>query len=145
MRNKLKSWIAFWAMLTASMVAFAAPVGPVLYSAILSNQMCVAWDSTTTVTAQTIDVPNPYSSGTISKMWMKTGGSGSPTFNASLQIAGTNVTGCTTIAATTSQASTNCTAANTTNAGDILSFVIASPSGTPNQAYVCAEISHPVE
>ena len=70
---------------------------------------------------------------------------GGGTFSGSLKINGTNVTSCNGVTVSgTSNTNTTCTAANTGSANDIISIVAASPSGTVNQAYVCAVFTHTV-
>jgi len=110
-------------------------------SSTLTNSKCVTWDSTTAVTAQTIDFPVEWTSYTITKMQSKVAGGGS--FTADLKIGGTNVTSCNAVSVSgTSNTNTTCTGANTGSANDIISVVTSSPSGTINQAYVCAVFTH---
>ncbi len=111
----------------------------------VTNSLGAAWDSTTTVTAQTVTILNPYATATITKMLYQTGGSGSPSFTAALQINGTPVTSCSVSVSSATPASTNCTGANTLGVNDKLQIVITSPSGTPNAATVTAVLTHPVE
>lgn len=109
----------------------------------ITDTICATWDSTTTVTAQTIDFPIAWTSFTITSVKAKTGGGGSFTYAA--QIAGVGVTSCNVVTVnSSSNVNTSCTAANTGSANAIVSLVIASPSGTVNQAYVCPVFTHTV-
>ncbi len=108
-----------------------------------TNEKCVTWDSTTAVTAQTIDFPIEWTTYTLTSVKAKTAGGGS--FTYAMQIGGTGVTSCNVVTVnSSSNVNTTCTAANTGSANDIVSMVIASPSGTVNQAYVCPVFSHTV-
>ena len=116
---------------------------PVTSASTVTNEKCQTFDSTTSVTAQTVDVPVEWTSYTITEMWSKVAGGG--TYTASLKINGTNVTSCNGVTVSgTSNTVTTCTAANTGSKHDIVSFVSASPSGTVNQSYVCAIFTHTV-
>jgi hypothetical protein len=98
----------------------------------------VVWDSNTTVANATIPVWNPkVASGTITSVTFYTGGTGTPSFTAGVQIGGTGVTGCSALSVSSSTATTtSCTAANTFTSTSQLTLVISSASGTPNQALV---------
>ncbi len=112
-------------------------------SQIVTDEICATWDSTTSVTAQTIDFPISWSSYTISKVKTKVGGGGS--FSVAVKIGGTNVTSCSAISVSGStNTNTSCTAANTGAVDDIVSVVVSSPAGTVNQAYVCPVFAHAV-
>lgn len=109
----------------------------------ITDTICATWDSTTSVTAQTIDFPIAWTSYTITSVKAKVGGGGSFTYAA--KIAGTGVTSCNVVTVnSSSNVNTTCTGANTGSANDIISLVIASPSGTVNQAYVCPVFTHTV-
>lgn len=109
----------------------------------VTDPICATWDSTTAVTAQTIDFPIAWSTYTISSVKAKTAGGGS--FTYALKIGGTAVTSCNVVTVNSSaNVNTSCTAANTGVVNDIVSVVVASPSGTVNQAYVCPVFSHSV-
>lgn len=108
-----------------------------------TDPVCATWDSTTAVTAQTIDFPVDWATYTITKVNAKTAGGGS--FTYAIKIGGTAVTSCNVITVnSSSNVNTTCTAANTGVGNDIISVVIASPSGTVNQAYVCPVFTHTV-
>lgn len=109
----------------------------------ITNSIGVGFPSTTAVTAQTITVPISWTSGTITAVHSAVNGGGS--FTYAIQINGTPVTGCNVITVSgSSDASTSCTAANVIAAGNQVSIIIASPSGTANQAYVFATVTHSV-
>lgn len=99
-----------------------------------------AWDSTATVPVFSYPViePWPYTnSGTISSVTYHTGGSGSPSFTFSLQINGTNITGCNAIVVNSgTDATTTCSGLNTIAAGQRLNLNITAITGTPNAAWV---------
>lgn len=108
-----------------------------------TDPTCATWDSTTAVTAQTIDFPVAWATYTITSVKAKVAGGGS--FTYAIQIGGTPVTSCNVVTVnSSSNVNTSCTAANTGSANDIVSIVIASPSGTVNQAYVCPVFTHTV-
>lgn len=109
----------------------------------VTDPTCATWDSTTAVTAQTIDFPVAWATYTITSVKAKVGGGGS--FTYAIKIAGTGVTSCNVVTVnSSSNVNTTCTAANTGAVNDIVSIVIASPSGTVNQAYVCPVFTHTV-
>lgn len=82
-------------------------------------------------------------SGTINSFVYHTGGS-SASFTATLQINGVNVTGCSAISvSSTTDSTATCSAAKTISAGQSLSLVIASTTGSPTSAIVQANISKP--
>lgn len=109
----------------------------------VTDPTCATWDSTTAVTAQTIDFPVAWSTYTITSVKAKVAGGGS--FTYAIKIGGTGVTSCNVVTVnSSSNVNTTCTAANTGSANDIVSVVIASPSGTVNQAYVCPVFTHTV-
>lgn len=109
-----------------------------------TNAKCITWDSTTAVTAQTIDFPVEWAGGyTITGAKAKVGGGGS--FTYAIQINGTAVTGLNVVPVTlVTNVDTAATALNTGALDDIISVVIASPSGTANRAYVCPVFAHTV-
>lgn len=108
-----------------------------------TDPTCATWDSTTAVTAQTIDFPVAWATYTITSVKAKVGGGGS--FTYAVKIGGAGVTSCNVVTVnSSSNVNTSCTAANTGAANDIVSIVIASPSGTVNQAYVCPVFTHTV-
>lgn len=101
------------------------------------------YDNQTTVHNDTIYVPRkwPWTTGTIGSFTYFTGGTSTPSFVVSLQINGTNITGCNAI--TVSSANTaaspgtaTCTALNTIASGQSLSMVTTGTSGTPFSAEV---------
>lgn len=107
----------------------------------LTSSLGAGWPSTTPVTAQTITVPIPWTSGTITNVHSAVNGGG--TFTYAFQINGTPVTGLNGITVSGSTDTvTTATGANTVAVGNQVSLVIASPSGTVNQAYVFATITH---
>jgi hypothetical protein len=110
-------------------------------SSTLTDTKCLTWDSTTSVVAQTVDFTPGWSSWTLTTAKTKVGGGGS--FTAGLQIGGSDVTSCNAISVSgATNTNTTCTAANTGTTNSIVSFVVSSPSGTVNQAYVCAVFTH---
>lgn len=111
----------------------------------------IVWlaDSVTGVHADTYYLPVfwPWTSGVIQSFKFFTGGSSTPSFVASLQIAGANVTGCNaiTVSASNTPASpgtATCTAANTINSGQALTLVITSVVGTPASAGISITYTH---
>lgn len=109
----------------------------------VTDPTCATWDSTTAVTAQTIDFPVAWATYTIASVKAKVAGGGS--FTYAIKIGGTGVTSCNVVTVnSSSNVNTTCTGANTGSANDIISVVIASPSGTVNQAYVCPVFTHTV-
>ena len=116
---------------------------PVTSASTVTNAKTVTWDNTTAVTAQTIEFPVEWTSYTITKVQTAVTGGGS--FTVAVKINGTNVTSCSAISVSgTSNTNTTCTAANTGSAGDQISVVISSPSGTVNTAYVSVVFTHTV-
>ena len=99
----------------------------------------VSWDSNTTVANATIPIWNPQlaGGGTITSVTYYTNGSGTPSFTADVKIGSTGVTSCSAISVSSATpATTTCTAANTFTSSSVLTVVISSASGTPNQALV---------
>ena len=83
-------------------------------------------------------------SGTIKSIVYHTGGTNTPTFTVSLQIAGTPVTGCNGLGvSSSSDTTTSCTAANTIINGQSLALVITGTSGSPASAVVQVNFSKP--
>lgn len=109
----------------------------------VTSPVPITWDSTTAVTAQTVEFPIVWTSGTITKVLTAVSGGGS--FSVAIKINGTNVTSCSAISVSgTSNTVTTCTAANTVALNDQVTAEISSPSGTVNQAYVTPVITHTV-
>jgi hypothetical protein len=111
------------------------------------SAIVVSWDSGTTVANTTIPaaVANWASGGKITSVTYATGGTSTPSFTAQVQIAGTNVTGCSAISVSSATpATTTCTAANSFAAGNLIQVIISSVSGTPNQAFVQINITHKI-
>lgn len=99
----------------------------------------VSWDSNTTVANATIPIWNPQlaGGGTITSVTYYTNGSGTPSFTVDVKIGSTGVTSCSAISVSSAtSATTTCTAANTFTSSSVLTLVISSASGTPNQALV---------
>jgi hypothetical protein len=100
----------------------------------------INFDSQTTVHTDSYSIFEPWiwtNNGTISSVTYRTGGSGTPSFTFSLQINGTNVTGCTAlVASSTSDTTATCTAANTIVTGQKLVIVITAVAGTPFSAWL---------
>lgn len=110
----------------------------------LISETCVAFDSTTTVTAQTVEFPIPWTSYTISSLKAATNGTGSPSFTVAVKINGTNVTGLSAVTVnSSSNTNTSASGANTGVVNDQISVAISAPSGVPQQAYICPVFSHP--
>ena len=109
----------------------------------------ITWiaDSSTTVHNDTYNLIEKWlwtSSGTISSFVYHTGGTSTPSFVASLQIAGTPVTGCNTITVSSgSDTTATCTAANTITNGQALSLVITGTNGIPSSAVVQVNMLKP--
>lgn len=133
-------------MLKQTSSGAAVTVGQLAQSDIsgtVTDPICATWDSTTAVTAQTIDFPIAWATYTITSVKAKVAGGGS--FTYAMKIAGTGVTSCNVVTVnSSSNVNTTCTAANTGAVNDIVSIVIASPSGTINTAYVCPVFTHTV-
>lgn len=100
----------------------------------------INFDSQTTVHTDSYSIFEPWvwtNGGTISSVTYHTGGSGTPSFTFSLQINGTNVTGCTgLVASSTTDATATCTAANSIVTGQKLVIVITAVAGTPSSAWL---------
>jgi hypothetical protein len=95
------------------------------------------FDTTVTVHNDTYQFAWPYATGTITSVEYFTGGSTTPSFVASVQIAGVNVTSCNGLTVNSATpATTTCTAANTITTGQLLSLVITSTSGSPFSSLV---------
>lgn len=103
-----------------------------------TNKNCPwRWDSNTTVANGTFPCWVPTFAGTINSITYYTNGSGTPSFSASIQIAGSNVTGCTSLTVSTSSVTvTTCSGANSFTSGQKVDVVIASATGSPSQALV---------
>jgi hypothetical protein len=109
----------------------------------VTSEKCVSWDSTTSVTAQTVSFPVEWTSYTITSTKSAVNGGGS--FTANVKIGSTSVTSCSAINVSgATNTATSCTAANTGSANDIINVVITAPTGTVNQAYVCPTFTHTV-
>jgi hypothetical protein len=104
-------------------------------------------DSATTVHNDTYNLIEkwlPANSGTIQSIVYHTGGTNTPTFTVSLQIAGTPVTGCNGLGvSSSSDTTTTCTAANTIINGQSLGLVITGVSGSPASAVVQVNFARP--
>lgn len=103
-------------------------------------------DSATTVHNDTyVFFKWPFvNSGTIKQVTYHTGGTATPSFVVSIQINGSNVTGCNTLSVTSStDAVATCTAANTIAAGQPLSLVISGVTGSPSSAFVEVDVNAP--
>lgn len=99
----------------------------------------IQWPSSVTVTADTYyyALSWPWATGTITGITYATGGSGTPSFTAGIQIAGASVTGCSAVTVNSATAATaTCTAANTITRGQKVTLVVSAVSGTPNAAQV---------
>lgn len=111
----------------------------------VTGSICYAWDSNTTVAAGTLEVPIPWTSGTITAVHAATNGSGTPSFSIAVAIGGTAVTGCSAVTVSSaSDTATSCTAANTVSAGSQVTIAASSVSGTPQKAYACVTVTHSV-
>ena len=111
----------------------------------VTGSICYAWDSNTTVAAGTLEVPIPWTSGTITAVHAATNGSGTPSFSIAVAIGGTAVTGCSAVTVSSaSDTATSCTAANTVSAGSQVTIAASSISGTPQKAYACVTVAHSV-
>lgn len=131
--KKLPSLLAFLALLGAPAAARAGTVPPTLSS------IAVSWDSNTTVANGTIPllVPAWVGGGTISSVTYYTNGTSTPSFTASVQIGGVNVTGCNTLAVSSASATTaQCTGSNAFTSTSSLTLVVSSVSGLPAQTLV---------
>lgn len=109
----------------------------------------IVWiaDSATVVHNDTYNLIEKWpwvNSGTINSITYHTGGTSTPTFTISLQIAGTPVTGCNGLGvSSSSDTTTTCTAANTITNGQTLGLVISGTSGSPASAVVQVNYSKP--
>lgn len=109
----------------------------------------VTWiaDATTVVHNDTYNIYEkwPFSaSGTINSVVYHTGGTTSPSFAISLQINGSNVTGCTTLpVSSTSDTTTTCTGLNTITNGQTLGLVVSGVAGSPSSAVVQVNMTKP--
>ena len=82
--------------------------------------------------------------GTINSITYHTGGTSSPSFVASVQINGVNVTGCNTLSVTSTVDTTvSCTGANTVNNGQSIGLVISGTTGSPSSAVIQINASRP--
>lgn len=113
-------------------------------AASVTSALHINFSSTTTVTAQTMRFIIPWTSGHITKVLYYTGGTGTPSFVADVKLNGTDVTGCNAI--TVSAASVNSTTCTSTAvaASDLVTIVISSPSGTPDDSVVDVYVTHTV-
>lgn len=105
----------------------------------------VSWDSNTTVANGTVPIALPpwSSGGTITSVSYYTGGTGTPSFTADVEIGGTGVTSCSGISVSSATPSTTtCTGANTFTSSSSLTLAISSVSGTPNTALVQINYTH---
>jgi hypothetical protein len=125
-------------VLTALANAVNGSGGLVTSAQTYTEAVPIVWDSNTTVANATIPVWNPkVTSGTVTSVTFYTGGTGTPSFTAGVQIGGTGVTGCSALSVSSSTATTtSCTGANTFTSTSQLTLVISGTSGTPNQALV---------
>jgi hypothetical protein len=111
--------------------------------------MPIVWiaDNTTTVHNDTYFVVEKWpftNSGTINSVVYHTGGTSTPSFTASVQIAGVNVTGCNALSVTSATDTTaTCTAANTITNGQTLGLVISGTTGVPSSAVIQINASRP--
>lgn len=108
----------------------------------ITNEKCVTWDSTLTVTAQTIEFPIEWTSFTVTGMRAATNGS-TPSFAVAAAIGGVSITGLSAVTVNSSSDTlTSASGANTGSAGAQITLAISSVSGTPNQAYTCLIFTH---
>ena len=105
------------------------------------SEICATWDSATTVTTARINVSLPWAA-TVIKTMTGTSGTGSPAFNSNVLIGATPVGSCSGAAVTTTNTTTTCASPNYGNAGTVITLYASSITGTPNQAYICALVSH---
>jgi hypothetical protein len=111
----------------------------------VTGQICQTWDSVLTVAAATVEIPIPWASYTITGMKYATNGTGTPSFTAAAAINGTSITGLTSVTVnSSSNTNTSASGTNTGSVNDRVTISISSPSGTPNQAYVCLVVTHTV-
>lgn len=137
-----------WIVLAFCLAAHGAAAQSLTGLPILKDAYVWTVPSNTTVANGTsvVDPNFLWSGGTITSVDYGTNGSSTPSFTASVQIGGTNVTSCSSLSVSSST-NTNvaCTGANTLSAGSIITVVIASVSGSPNQAWVKINFTHPVK
>lgn len=103
-------------------------------------------DSATTVHNDTYELTKwlPANGGTINSITYRTGGTNTPTFTASLQIAGTPITGCNGLGVSSAvDTTTTCTGANTITNGQALNLVITGASGSPSSAFIQVNYQKP--
>jgi hypothetical protein len=93
----------------------------------------------------TMEANFPWASGTITSVDYGTNGTGTPSFTASVQIGGVNVTSCNALSVS-SATNTNvaCTGANTLASGNNVTVIIASTSGSPDQSWVKINFTHSI-
>lgn len=114
-----------------------------------SQPMPIVWlaDSATVVHNDTYFVIEKWpfaNSGVINSVVYHTAGTSSPSFVASLQIAGTAVTGCNSLSVTsTTDTTATCTAANTITNGQSLGLIISGATGSPSSALIQINASKP--
>lgn len=105
----------------------------------------VAWQGGAITSAGTyvFVVKWPWATGIIDSISYYTGGTVSPSFAATVQIAGVTVTGLSAVAVNSSTpATTNASGANTVVAGQIVTLVISSVVGLPSNAAVQLTYRH---
>jgi hypothetical protein len=93
----------------------------------------------------TMEANFPWASGTITSVDYGTNGTSTPSFTASVQIGGVNVTSCNGLSVSSST-NTNvaCTGANTLSSASIVTVIIASTSGSPDQSWVKINFTHSI-
>jgi hypothetical protein len=108
----------------------------------VTTAACYIFDSNTTAASGNLSMTLPWSSGTVTGLVGQTGGTGSPSFFGNALLAGVALTGTLTVNSTTpnTQALTGTTTWSSAN--PVLTLTVTSPSGTPNQASLCATIAH---
>jgi hypothetical protein len=108
-------------------------------SARRSARMQVQWVTGAVVTADTVwfVYDAPYA-GTINSC---TYFSDTGTFTAEVEIAGTGVTGLTSLSVSGTPTTTNATGANTFTAGQAITAVLTSPSGSPTDALLSLNVT----
>ena len=96
------------------------------------------WDSSTPVIAYTYPIEGkwPWTTGSITSVSYQTGGTGSPAFNISIQINGTNVTTCNGITVSSATLTTATCGSNTIATGNTVTLVTSAITGSPSSAYV---------
>jgi hypothetical protein len=132
-------------MTTTGDVAYVSSSGNVGQIAMKAPYIWSVPSNVTVANGTTVIDPSfMWSSGTITSVDYGTNGS-TPSFTASVQIGGVNVTGCSSLSVSSStNTNATCTAANTVSSGNIITLVIASTSGTPDQSWVKINFSHTV-